>query len=356
MSNYTQEQETEIVKDAMTLTTAIQIGEEELKRLKSERFKSKPFVPVHKVLDVPNIQTQIPEAPKTQYRYPNFLEDLLKNKFVLIPIIVILICFIWSMKPFSLGFGYGLIMLIISAVCFAPFILIGTYFLYKQKVNTLNQQLAQSPEYLKAVEDAKRIAKEKQQKAKEETAQKQAEIDAQYESDLDHYNTVTVPNYNKERDIWNENQEKKITTLEDDIELNKEILESLYDTTRKISNTYRELWVLRWLYDDMSSSDHDIRYATELLDRDRQRLATEQSGRMVKEAVDEMHSSMMSGFNAVYEAIEDGNEELAKMHRDQNIANAINIAQKHKLNKTLRSINKSTLEQQEMMNKYFNKK
>ncbi len=35
MSNYTQEQETEIVRDAMTLTAAIQIGENELSKLRN---------------------------------------------------------------------------------------------------------------------------------------------------------------------------------------------------------------------------------------------------------------------------------------------------------------------------------
>ncbi|MCI9448923.1 MAG: hypothetical protein HFE30_01555 [Clostridiales bacterium] len=357
MNEYTQEQETEIVRDAMTLTTAIKIGEEELQKQRGEKFRPKPPAPIREILEIPKIKAQIPLPPKAKYSYSDFLKDLLKNKFVLIPTVVaILICFIWELKLFSFVDGAGIIMFIISVVCFAPFVLIGTYFLYKLKVDTLNQRLARSPEYLKAVENAKQVAKEKQQKVNEEIPKKQAEIDARYEADLEHYNTVTVPTYNKERDTWNEKQAKKINALEEELSLNKEILESLYDTTRKISITYRELWILRWLYDDMSSSDHDIRYATDLLDKNRQRLATEQSGRMVKDAVNEMHASMIAGFNDVYEAIEEGNEELAKIRRDQNIANAINIAQRHNLNKTVKGINKSTLTQQEMMNKYFNKK
>lgn len=355
MSNYTQEQETEIVKDAMTLTTAIQIDEEELKRLKSERFKSKPSAPVHKVLDVPNIQTQIPEAPKTQYRYSSFLKDLLKNKFVLIPTIVILICFIWSMKPFSLGFGYGLIMLIISAVCFAPFILIGTYFLYKQKVNTLNQQLAQSPEYLKAVEDAKRVASEKQQKAKEEIAQKQAEIDEKYQSDLEHYNSVVIPNYNQEYDSWKIAQKLKIEMLEEELQLNKDTLEALYESTRLISLKYRKLDLLCWLYDDMMSADHNIDRAIDLLNDERQLDKLDDLadkirglGDKISGAINDMHSSMMSGFHAVYDAIEEGNEELAKARRDQNLANTAGIIQRHNLNKMIKM-------QNGMLDKHFNK-
>ena len=363
MNEYTQEQETEIVRDAMTLTTSIQIEQEELTRLKAEQFKSIPAAPKRKILDIPKIEAQIPPPPKTKYSFTDYLSESVKKikegiksklKYVIIIGIVLLLLLIvvgvimskktnlsgGAVFTYLFSFVFSSIFSLIFPI--AAILFVFALLNFSKKKKEINEQLARSPEYLKAVENAKQIAEEKQQKAKEETAQKQSEIDAQYEADLEHYNNVTVPNYNKERNTWNEKQAKKINALEEDMALNEEILESLYDTTRKISKTYRELWILRWIYDDMNSSDHDIRYATELLDRGRQRLATEQSGRMVKEAVDEMHSSMMSGFNAVYEAIEDGNEELAKMHRDQNIANAINIAQKHNLNKTAKSINKST--------------
>ena len=58
------------------------------------------------------------------------------------------------------------------------------------------------------------------------------------------------------------------------------------------------------------TSDHDIRYATELLDRDRQIKATTEAGTKIQEAINDMHSSMTAGFNAVYDAIDDGNEIL----------------------------------------------
>lgn len=48
MSKYTHEQEVEIVKDAMMLTAAIKIGEEELSKQKCKKFKAKPTTPVHK--------------------------------------------------------------------------------------------------------------------------------------------------------------------------------------------------------------------------------------------------------------------------------------------------------------------
>ncbi len=127
--------------------------------------------------------------------------------------------------------------------------------------------------------------------------------------------------------------------LEEELRVNIYTLEALYESIRIISLTYRKLEILRWLYDDMSTSDHDIRYATELLDRDRQREVTLRAGLLVKRAVDEMHSSMVSGFNAIYDAVDAGNVELAKMHRDQNLANTVAIIQRHNLNRMVRTQN-----------------
>lgn len=57
-------------------------------------------------------------------------------------------------------------------------------------------------------------------------------------------------------------------------------------------------------------------------------------------AINDMHSSMLSGFHAVYDAIDEGNEILAKTRRDQNLAAASGIIQRHNLNKLVKSQNK----------------
>ncbi|WP_040196769.1 ABC transporter permease [Candidatus Soleaferrea massiliensis] len=365
MGKYTQPEEIEIIRDAMTLTTAIQIEQEELNRLKSERFKTLPAAPTRKVLNVPQIQPQVPPPPKTQYSYSNYLSDSLRHfkswireklKFVVIVGAVVLILLI--VIGISIGkvtnSGGFLLFQLISSIFGLVFPLTGILFIvsmvkFSKKKKDMNLQLAHSAEYLKAVEEAKRLAAEQQQKAQDEVAQQQAQLDAKHKSDMEHYNTVTVPTYNKELAHWKETQAKKIAMLEDDLKINAETLTNLYETTKLVSLTYRELWILRWLYDDMRSSDYDVRYATELLDRDRQRLVTEQSGRIVREAVNDMHSSMISGFHAVYEAVEDGNEELAKMRRDQNRANVVGIIQRHNLNKMTKA-------QNEMLDQHFNKK
>ena len=368
MSEYNQKQQTEIVRDAMTLTTAIQIEQEELSRLKGEKFKSTPTAPTREILKPTKIEPEIPDPPKTDYSYSKFLSDTLKRikKYIIIAgVAIIILSIIVTIINKSLNsenavgnafysenavgnafFITGILGLIFPA---AGILLIVSVFMYFKKKKELNEQLAHSPEYLKAVANAKKFAEEKQKNINAEIEKKQTEIDSKYKSDLEHYNTTTISNYNKEKTNWNKIHNEKIKILEEDLNLNKETLSELYDTTRLISLTYRELWILRWIYDDMRSSDHDVRYATELLDRDRQRLVTEQSGRMIRESINDMHSSMVDGFQAVYEAVEEGNEELAKTRRDQNRAEIVGIAQRHNLNKM-------TKIQNEMLNEHFNKK
>lgn len=344
MSNYTQEQQTEIVHDAMTLTSAIQVEQSELEKVRKERFRSRPVEPTRKVLTVPQIQPQIPAPPVSNLKYSDYVKKLATKKRVIVFCVAFLIlCFIYKLTDNPVGIAMLFFYLIPGSIVF----LIVTYVLYSDKKKQMNQAYARSPEYLQAVENAKQYAAKRQREVNEETAQKQAQLDAEYQSDLEHYQTVVLPEYEKARQDWNDLRAKKIEVLEEDLRLNRETLENLYETTRQISVHYRELWILRWLYDDMRSSDHDIRYATELLDRDRQRLVTEQAGRMVNEALSEVQSVMMTGFSAVYSAIEDGNDavqnELSKVHSSlklSNAANAVGIYQRHKKNKMMKEQNK----------------
>lgn len=344
MSKYTQKQETEIVRDAMTLTTAIQIGEEELSKQKSKQFKQKPAAPFHKILDIPKIQPQIPEAPKTKYSYSEHLKTFIKgkNKFIAIGVIAAL----FLLLCISMGV-VGLSMFIMLAMIAVPVLLVIAFLDYQKKKKELNQQLAQSPEYLKSVEEAKRFAEENQQKAKEEIAQKQAEIDAKYKSDLEHYNNVILPEYNREYDAWKITQKLKIEMLEEELQLNKETLDALYTSTNIISNRYRTLGILKWLYDELSSSDITFERAIDLYNAQSLEDQVKGMGGQIAAAINDMHSSMISGFNSVYEAVEAGNEELAKTRRDQNLANTAGIIQRHNLNKMVKN-------QNGMLDKYFN--
>lgn len=314
MSKYTQKEETEIVKDALTLTNSIAIETYELDRQRTLKFKSRPVAPTHETLEIPTVKVEMPQAPKTDYSFGEYMKEN--------------------------------VLYIVISLCFWPF-LIYAFVQYSKKTKEMNEQLKLSPEYLQAVEDAENKAKAEQQKINDDIAEKQAEIDKKYQAELEHYNTVVIPNFDKEFDVWKITQKAKITMLEDEIRFNKETLAALYEATGLISNRYRDAELLMLLYEDMSTSDHDIARATDLMNAERQIHATKEAGAKMTHAINSMHSSMMSGFNAVYGAIDEGNEELVRMRRTQNLANTTGIIQRYNLNKMMKS-------QQEMLEKHFN--
>ena len=329
MSKFTQNEETEIVKSARDITATIEFEEREIKRLKSERFIEPPKPPVRKILEkAKKVEPEYPQKPKATYKYSEyFKEKVMKYSLparILRGIVLVLLALC--------GIGYLIILVLFGF----------SYKNYIQKKKEMNNQLANSKEYLQAVENAEKTAQKKQKELEEKIRLEQEKIDKEYATQKQQYESVILPKYNDALNLWNANQERKIAIIEEEIRLNKEALDELYANTKIVSLTYRALWILSWLYNDMSTSDHDIRYATELLDRDRQRLATQEAGNIVRKSVGQVEQTMKVGFNAVYNAIEDGNElqldtinNLSKMRRNMNTGNVIGTVQRHNTNKML---------------------
>lgn len=174
---------------------------------------------------------------------------------------------------------------------------------YDAAYNTAYNAALNNPDRLEAISDAEyqtkvnREAAEKQ--AKQEAIERQRKYDLEYDHNYAEWVQATrefdlkLEEISKEREEWHirkanweSEQESRIAAVKQDIQYKMDALNNLYDITRQISVTYRELWILEWLYNDMDSSDHDIRYATELLDRDRQRCATENVGIRVQAAIE----------------------------------------------------------------------
>lgn len=329
MTNYTQEQQTEILRCARNLTAAILTEEDEAARLEAMPSPKKPKEPVLIDFDPPApIQPNYPPAPRTDYAYTDFLKDFMEEKNITkikLLLLIVLMCSFF--------------------VILFPLVLIYTFIEFKKRQKTLNFDLAQKPEYLEAVAEAERLAEEQNKIENEKYLADKARWEKEFEEEQKEYFDVIIPTYNTELALWKKQQARKIEIIKNDLKLNKETLENLYAETRLVSATYRELWILDWLYQDMSTSDHDIRYATELLDRDRQRLATERAGQATINAINSMTADMRQGFNAIYDAIETGNEiqqdtlaVLSKTRRDMNIGNIIETVQHHKTNKKLDEI------------------
>lgn len=329
MSKFTQNEETEIVKSARDITATIEFEERELKRLKSERFKEPPKPPVRKILEkAKKVEPEYPQKPKTTYKYSEYFKGKVMKYSLPARILRGIVLVLLALS----GIGYLIILVLFGF----------SYKNYIQKKKEMNNQLANSKEYLQAVENAEKTAQKKQKELEEKIRLEQEKIDKEYATQKQQYESVILPQYNDALNLWNANQERKIAIIEEEIRLNKEALDELYANTKIVSLTYRALWILSWLYNDMSTSDHDIRYATELLDRDRQRLATQEAGNIVRKSVGQVEQTMKVGFNAVYNAIEDGNElqldtinNLSKMRRNMNTGNVIGTVQRHNTNKML---------------------
>lgn len=329
MSKFTQNEETEIVKSARDITATIEYEEREVKRLKSESFSEPPEPPVRKILEkAKKVEPEYPEKPKTTYKYSEYFKEKVMKYSLPARILRGIVLVLLALS----GIGYLIILVLFGF----------SYKNYIQKKKEMNNQLANSKEYLQAVENAEKTAQKKQKELEEKIRLEQEKIDKEYATQKQQYESVILPQYNDALNLWNTNQERKIAIIEEEIRLNKEALDELYANTKIVSLTYRALWILSWLYNDMSTSDHDIRYATELLDRDRQRLATQEAGNIVRKSVGQVEQTMKVGFNAVYNAIEDGNElqldtinNLSKMRRNMNTGNVIGTVQRHNTNKML---------------------
>ena len=136
--------------------------------------------------------------------------------------------------------------------------------------------------------------------------------------------------------------------LDEEVQFNKDTLEALYASTQLISNRYRNFVILQWLYDELSTSDITYERAVDLYNEESLKNTVINASGRVTGAINSMHSSMISGFDALYDAVDEGNEVLAKTRRDQNLANTAGIIQRHNLNKMMKS-------QNAQLDEHFNK-
>ena len=318
MSKYTQQQQTAIIEDAMLLTSAIEMEERELARLQCEAYSAPPSPPVRRVLDpAQTVTPQYPPAPQADYGFIDHCKAWLKRD----PIAWVLL------------------------ICLSLIFLVKAFLDYSNELSKQNAELAKNPEYVKAREEAEADAANRNLQLEEQRQLQQQELDESYNEQCEEYNTVILPRYERERELWQVNHDRKVEIITNDLEINKATLQELYETTRIVSANYRQLYILNWLYTEMSTSDHDIERATDLLDRNRQLAATES----VRMSVENMAADMRNGFAAVYGAIDEGNaiqletlgvlektqKLVKKTRRDMNIGNAVATSQRKRTNRLL---------------------
>lgn len=358
MIKYSQIEQTQILERAVILTAAIEQAEEALVKQKSMSFKNLPPEPEKKIatrrtakrkannLKYPignrNIDEVINERcrhvryerAKPEVSYLSFLQDKFKKLNIVFQVIILVLCIFFA--------------------C-APLLLVITYFgMYVPKYK-------KSPEHLKAIEDAQarynqkledtkaRVYKEfddirnednrldeefarEQQIYDEEYKLEQEKYDEEYRIEKEKYDNVTIPEYNSEKALWEFRNEKNIEIITEDMILNKQALDTLYNETKLISVHFRELETLIWIYNDMTSSDHDIVYSTDLFYKDKFANKLDEINQTIRNQVGMLRKDMNNRLNALNNAVNYGNvvnEELLHAMDVSNIS----------LNKIRRGIN-----------------
>ena len=319
---YIQEEQVDIVHKALTLETAILVERNDVQLLTGQQFERFPSYeevfrdvppkrPVQKATSIPGpFEPDISRPPEAEM--PSlWKQPLARIGLLLFAIGIIAFGGCLGAGPSQaflavLGITLGVPALIVAGV----FCLILAVRSRNELHERMNEKLARTPAYLQSVEQAKRLAAAKQAQANEQARQEQERLDRQYALEMEQYETVLLPDFEKsvrdnrqeyadmrveyeqDKTEWENKRSDAVAKLEEDVLANSEKLTELYDTTRLISIHYREIPILQWLFDDMRTSDHDIRYATELLDRDRQRIVTLEAADRMTHAIDQLDDEL----------------------------------------------------------------
>jgi len=325
MAGLSQEEQVEVVRKAFVLETAIAIERAEVELVKDQSFDQfpayetvfpdkPPTKPQRVICQTPKpVDATVPKPPKATYGFM----DHLKGQPLWIALLVASV--VLSFMAFRGSFGVSIVGLLLSLVCTLSFPAwcIGFLVSCSHERNRRNQELANTPEYLEAVTLANQQAATWQAEAELQAQREQARLDAQYEAELKYYDEVLLPSYEQtvtgnkqeyeemkveyaqDKAEWEARRSEAIALLEQDAAANEASLDDLYGSTGIISLHYRQIPLLEWLYDDMRTSDHDIRYATELLDRDRQRIVTEEAAARTVSAVDRLREQVHSDASGI---------------------------------------------------------
>lgn len=371
MSKYSHEEQANIVGMAAELEAAIIFENAEIPRLEAERFKSQPAAP--QLASVP--EPAVPEPkyikhvpPKPQAKsFPNWLSEKTKKPKALVWLIVLMaqffvvLCFWMSISSsFSHSKGavginvvFGIITLISAGI--AGFTLYK-FINYKKAYNKYFADVKNSEEYKNECLAAAQATEQKNQeiKANYEAQVKAAQteyeakvkaVKEEYDAALANYNDVVIPTYKNELAVWQGKKEEMIAIVKKDLTENTEALEELYSSTQLIPSSYRNVERLTWIYEDMSTSEHDIERAIDLLNN--KEIKDELVNIQVH--VDDMRRDMRDGFMGVYSAIQEGNaiqsdmlDDLDRIRSSARTGNFLKVGgliQNHKRNKTLSELN-----------------
>lgn len=353
MSKFSQKEQSNIVGMAAELEAAIIIEKEELISIKQEKFLLPEGPKMKEIKEPQYIKNKIPKNKAELFsewasKNGGLFKFLFKHKYL--PIKILLIVLLVACIAFYLFFylttfagsefvetnsGTSAFCIVMALVCFGLFwVVFGINKSYQRKYFS-------SADWKAAVENEKALANEK---LRAEYMVKYSEAKREYDIALEKYNEE-LPALQKEMTIWQKSHDAKLAIVENDLNENIDALNSLYSTTQLIPSSYRTVDRLTWLYEDMSTSEHDIERSIDLL-----------NSKEIKEElvniqghIDDMRRDLREGFIGIYAAIQEGSsiqsemltnlENIRKSARIGNFMNVGNLLQNHNRNKVLSQIN-----------------
>lgn len=292
MSNFTKDEQTQIVTQAMELEKAIIDGNEKLSELKRQRFKAAPSEPKRQTVDM-NVKPVEPDysaLPSVNLTFTDYLDEeiktnpnLLNKLFSAHPIkrglIATAICFALMMILMPICASVRFLMVLLIPVGFIGscgiLITLVYYFVkrsaYSKKVTELTNDLKAQPDYQQMKGEAERIAQEKTDAIIADLKKQQAEFDKQYADEKQHYDTVVIPEYEKEKSDWIAAHEQEIRAISDKLNADKKAQDYLYRSSKIIPMQYQNIGALKYISQMMSTSDYDIKEAINMYDKEIQR-------------------------------------------------------------------------------------
>jgi len=303
MGNY---QQVEAVKYALDLEVYIAEHTEKLSELKSEQCRPTPDLPVRNVI---------------QRIYPEINPQLKVDwKIAFLPLIVVVVSMVLSMVGISTQIdvlakiGSVGSMLLLPSIIWIP---VYRFVIHKKKIKAEIERISNTVEYRSQCATMD-----------QNYDQMQAEADWVYQNQQYEYEVAILPRYKLELEEWTRAHNEIIRGVEYNLQTAKMSLDNLYTTTRIIPLQYRQIETIQYIYDTISTSDFDVRYAIELYDKSEQRKLEEARFYQQQEA------NQLA--NEQNDLLYEQNEISERARRDANFAALVGTVQHHNTNKILK--------------------
>lgn len=358
MSNLNKEEQTNVVKQAMELEQSIIDGGEKLSKLKRQSFKSTPDEPTRKTVNM-NVQpvapdySALPTVNMTMTEYleneiktaPNFLNKLMTAHPVKRGLIITAIACVAAiiLSPLTDVAPFLRVLVVpLSIVGWAGILLTIIYYLkkksaYKNNIAEYKSNLESQPEYQRMKAEAEQKAQAHTEAIIEERKREQAEYDRQYEEEKHHYDTVIMPQYEKEKADWTSAHEAEIKAVSDKLQAYKTAQTELYTSTKIIPMQYRDIDALTYLYQLMSTSDYDIKEAVDMYDNE---IARQQEMQRIREQqrANDLADEQNYLLNEQNARLEEQNDITNRQIKHNRRADLVGMVQRHNTNKYLKDL------------------